>query len=100
MEVGWTSPSLDRRETIYCFPYIDPKDNRLRIWDMGSARDLATSVYRKMLVWSGGDGKAKARKTKRRRLSVDSFHADDVRQKWPKMYAMIRNMGYWKDVNS
>lgn len=91
-----------RRQYIDCFPYINPVDDRLRIWDIGQACTVKVSVNASTLQEGGNgsqagyEGTGMIRGEKERRLVVDSFCADQVKRRWPRMYERIREMGYWK----
>lgn len=107
-EIKWTPLSKDRdRKYIDFFPYIKPEDNRFRIWDIEAACDLAVSAYKGSVVEEGnrsseGDEATMTAKTKRQsgRIALTSFHADDVKRRWPSVYELIRKMGYWQDTDS
>ncbi|KAG9030621.1 hypothetical protein FRB95_003764 [Tulasnella sp. JGI-2019a] len=93
-QVSWTPMGDDKidQKDINCFPYIDPQDDRLRIWDVDAKRNLEIMVNQGSLNGLATKGMADS---KRGRASMDSFSADDVKRRWPMMHAMIQNMGYW-----
>ncbi|KAG8872135.1 hypothetical protein FRB97_008005 [Tulasnella sp. 331] len=109
-QMSWTPLSDDDRKYIDFFLYITPEDDRLRIWDMEAGRDLAVSVNMGALAKRGGGssigdndrqtGTAAVVTTKRGRLALDSFHANEVKGRWPKIYKKIQNLGYWRDAES
>ncbi|KAG8858216.1 hypothetical protein FRB96_005345 [Tulasnella sp. 330] len=109
----WSSANEDHgRKYMDCFPFIDPQDDLLKMWDMEAKRAVAVSALKKTLMEPAngsnsvvGETKSEtaargARTISRGRLELDGFHANHVKQKWPGMYELIRKMGYWKDAES
>lgn len=100
--MGWVPSNHDReRKYIDFFPYINPEDNRLRLWDMEMACDLAVTVNTGFLAKQAkrcGSGDDKTSRIGKH--APDSFHVNDVNGRWPKVYAMVRKMGYWRDADS
>lgn len=76
----WFSPvDYEIGEEVDCFPYIG-EDGRLRLWDTKKSKDIM--------------------RYSRNGPIVNGFLAEEVRERFPKLFELAQHEGFWRDIGT
>lgn len=65
-------------DVLYLFPYVSERDQKLHLREIREGKDLTFSQR----GWTG---------------PTDGYDAQVVRRKWPRLFELAQEDGFWKD---